>query len=250
MSEEIKDKENNKELEVGETTDNDNKNTANNNNAEKSEAQPTNETADLNKDIREKLVKQFEGKFGSWYVVRVTGGKENEAKAELEARIKYLNMDDSIYEVLIPIGDTVSIRKGKKVLLSRNAMSGYMFIRMNMDGDSYAAVTQTQSIFGFVGHTKTPVPVTIEEMVNMLIPVEISKITAPKEVEENKIKEKEASEFKIGDAVEILDGPLAGMPATVSEINKATKTAKVLATLFGRETALDYSINKLEKVKY
>jgi hypothetical protein len=45
------------------------------------------------------------GEFGSgdWYVVHTYAGYENKVKANLESRISSMNMEEKIFEVVIPM---------------------------------------------------------------------------------------------------------------------------------------------------
>ncbi|MGI5950727.1 MAG: transcription termination/antitermination NusG family protein, partial [Brooklawnia sp.] len=98
----------------------------------------------------EELRTELRTKPGDWYVVHTYSGMENRVKQNIDARVVTLNMEDYIFETLVPTEDAVEIRNGQKKNVTRTFMPGYVLVRMDLTDDSWAAVRHTASVTGFV----------------------------------------------------------------------------------------------------
>ncbi|MCW2754075.1 MAG: antitermination protein NusG, partial [Marmoricola sp.] len=107
-------------------------------------------------------------KVGDWFVVHTYSGMENRVKANLENRITSLNMEDYIHEVIVPTEEVAEIKNGQRKLVKRTVLPGYVLVRMDLTDESWAAVRHTPSVTGFVGHSHQPVPLSLDEVENML----------------------------------------------------------------------------------
>ena len=109
-------------------------------------------------------------KEGDWFVVHTYSGMENRVKANLENRITSLNMEHFIHEVVVPTEEVAEIKNGQRKLVRRTVLPGYVLVRMDLTDESWSAVRHTPSVTGFVGHSHQPVPLSLEEVENMLAP--------------------------------------------------------------------------------
>ena len=109
-------------------------------------------------------------KEGDWFVVHTYSGMENRVKANLENRITSLNMEYYIHEVIVPTEEVAEIKNGQRKLVKRTVLPGYVLVRMDLTDESWSAVRHTPSVTGFVGHSHQPVPLSLEEVENMLAP--------------------------------------------------------------------------------
>src|SRR5215510_2615216 len=113
-------------------------------------------------------------KIGDWFVVHTYSGMENRVKANLENRITSLNMEDFIHEVVVPTEEVAEIKNGQRKLVKRTVLPGYVLVRMDLTDESWAAVRHTPSVTGFVGHSHQPVPLSLDEVENMLAPTVVA----------------------------------------------------------------------------
>ena len=116
---------------------------------------------------------------GSWYVVHTYAGYENKVKSNLESRISSMNMEDRIFEVVIPLEDVVELKSGKRQVVSRKVFPGYLMVRMDLDDDSWYVVRNTPGVTGFVGLGARPTPLSRREVENILA-VKVEGAGAPK----------------------------------------------------------------------
>ena len=192
---------------------------------------------------------------GDWFVVHTYSGMEKRVKANLENRITSLNMEDYIYEVVVPTQDEVEIKNGQRKTVNRTRFAGYVLVRMDLTDESWSAVRHTPSVTGFVGHTNQPVPLTLDEVENWLSPEFDEPVETATESEQGAAagtgaarKPIEVVDFSVSDSVMVVDGPFATLHATITEINAESQRVKALVEIFGRETPVELSFSQIQRV--
>lgn len=196
------------------------------------------------------LREELESKFGEWYVIHTYSGMENRVKQNVDSRAQTLNMEEYIFETVVPTEEVVEIRNNARKTVTRCVLPGYVLIRMELTDDSWSVVRQTPSVTGFVGHGQQPVPLSIDEVVNMLTPSVVAKVNAAQAGAAAVARKKriEVVDFQVGDSVMVTDGPFAGVHATITEINANTQRLRALVEMFGKETPVDLEFKQVEKV--
>ncbi len=198
----------------------------------------------------DELRSELRTNIGEWYVVHTYSGMENRVKQNLDARVVTLNMEDFIYQTIVPTEQAVEIRKGERKTVTRTVLPGYVLVRMDLTDESWAAVRHTPSVTGFVGNATAPVPLSLEEVENMLRPSVVARVAAetsgvPAARSRKKV---EVMDFQVGDSVQVVDGPFAGVHATITEINVNTQRLKALVEILGRETPVDLTFPQIAKI--
>jgi transcriptional antiterminator NusG len=174
---------------------------------------------------------------GHFFVVHTYAGYEAKVKANLESRITSMNMEDKIYEVIIPTEDAVEIKGGKKQQVQRKVFPGYVLVRMELDDDSWYVVRNTPAVTGFVGPPGArPVPLSISEVEGILREPEEGAVVVP------------SVEYEEGENVRVTSGPFADFTGTISEIDAGASKLKVLVSIFGRETPVELEFDKVAKL--
>lgn len=177
---------------------------------------------------------------GSWYVVHSYAGYENKVKSNLQSRISSMNMEDRIFEVVIPLEDVVELKAGKRQVVSRKVFPGYLMVRMDLDDDSWYVVRNTPGVTGFVGLGARPTPLSRREVEGILAP-KAEGAGTPK-------KTKPRLEYEVGESVRVREGPFADFSGTVAEINEDQLKLKVLVNIFGRETPVEFEFAQVAKL--
>jgi transcriptional antiterminator NusG len=196
------------------------------------------EVAPEDEQVVETTVKDpFKGP-GEWYVVHTYAGYENKVKANLESRIHTMQMEDKIFDVVIPMEDVMEIKGGKKQIVQRKVFPGYLLVRMIYDNDSWYVVRNTPGVTGFVaaGTGSKPTPLSRRE---------VEKILAGKKAE---VKPTFRLGFEEGDVLRIISGPFADFNGTINEINVDQSKLKVLVNIFDRETPVELGFDQVAKV--
>lgn len=166
-----------------------------------------------------------------WYVLHTFSGYENVAKDNLETVVEKFNLQDRIFDIVIPMEDVVEEKNGKKKLVQRKAMPCYILVKMKYADDLWHNVTRTRGITGFVGPKGRPLALTEDEVVKL----RLEKITVDVDLQQ-------------GDRVEIVEGALDGMVGQVKSINLESGIAAVNVEMFGRETSVDLNLSQLRKI--
>lgn len=196
----------------------------------------------------DELRTELRTKPGDWYVVHTYSGMENRVKQNIEARVTTLNMEDYIYEIVVPTEDAVEIRNGQKKTVTRTFMPGYVLVRMDLTDDSWATVRHTPSVTGIVGQNNQPVPLNLDEVERMLTPRIQAQITAAGQVKPKRQRKIEVADYQVGDSVMVSDGPFAGVHATITEINPHNQRVRANVEILGRETPVDLTFAQIQKV--
>ena len=175
---------------------------------------------------------------GDWFVVHTYAGYENKVKANLLTRIHSMNVEDRVFEVVIPMEDVMEIKQGRKQVVQKKVFPGYLLVRMYLDDDSWYVVRNTPGVTGFVGSGAKPTPLSDKE---------IERILHVKPEEEKK-KLKPRLEFEEQESVRVISGPFANFTGTISEINVDQSKLKVLVNIFGRETPVELGFDQVAKL--
>jgi transcriptional antiterminator NusG len=170
-----------------------------------------------------------------WYVIHTYSGYEEAVARNLRQRIESLGMEDKIFNVLVPKEKKIKIKGGKKEIVEEKIYPGYVFVEMIVTDDSWYVVRNTPNVTGFVGSGTTPIPVSDEEMKELLKRIEVKE-------PQYKI------EVKIGDLVKIIDGPFKDFDGKVAEVDEERGKVKVLINMFGRDTPVELDSLQIKKL--
>ena len=206
------------------------------------------EESDAGNNALEAFRLELRAKPGDWYVVHTYSGMENRVLQNLENRVSSLNMEDFIFEIIVPTEEVTEIRNGQRKQVRRTVLPGYVLVRMDLTDESWSTVRHTPSVTGFVGHSNSPVPLSLDEVEKMLAPAVIAAANADSGTPTKRKKKVEVADFAVGDSVMVVDGPFAGVHATITEINVNNQRLKALVEILGRETPVDLTFPQIQKV--
>jgi transcriptional antiterminator NusG len=216
--------------------------------SEEDAEEPDDAESDAGSAALEAFRTELRMKPGDWYVVHTYSGMENRVLQNLENRVSSLNMEDYIYEIIVPTEEVTEIRNGQRKQVRRTVLPGYVLVRMDLTDESWSTVRHTPSVTGFVGHSNSPVPLSLDEVEKMLAPAIVAAATASSEGPARRKKKIEVADFAVGDSVMVVDGPFAGVHATITEINVNNQRLKALVEILGRETPVDLTFPQIQKV--
>ena len=170
----------------------------------------------------------------AWYVIHCYSGYEAKVRHNLEQRIETMQMQDQIFQVVVPTEDEIEVRDGKRRVVERRVFPGYILVQMLLNDDSWYVVRNTPGVTGFVGMGNEPTPLRSEE---------VQGIMKRMEAEAPKIK----VTFRSGQKVRIVDGPFNEFIGVVDEIDMERAKVRVLVSFFGRETPVELDFLQVEK---
>jgi transcription termination/antitermination protein NusG len=179
---------------------------------------------------------------GNWFVVHTYAGYENKVKQNLASRVRSMNVEDRIYEVVIPMEDVIEFKGGRKVVVQKKVFPGYLLVRQELDDDSWYVVRNTPGVTGFVGSGAKPTPLSRREVEDIL---GVGKVEGA-EVAQKKARPR--LEFEVGEQVRVVAGPFADFNGAISEIDVDRSKLKVLVNIFGRETPVELEFGQVSKL--
>ena len=229
--------------------------------AETTEAtQETDEDGEYQVRLR-RYIRELKKQPGQWYIIQCYSGYENKVKANLDMRIQTLEVEDSIFEVVVPVEQALEIRDGKRKIVKRKLLPGYVLVRMNINDHAWSVVRETPGVTSFVGNEGNATPVKPRDVAKFLMPRDTKPVAestqaAGETPEGEKVvamptdmaKPKVVVNYEVGEAVTILEGPLASVSATISKIDAENSKVEVLVSIFGRETPVDLTFDQIKKI--
>jgi transcriptional antiterminator NusG len=173
-----------------------------------------------------------------WYVCQTYSGYENSVKLNLERRIESMQMEDKIFQVMIP----EEIRQEKKAdgTIKEKLVKifpGYVFIEMCVTDDSWFVVRNTPGVTGFLGSSgggTKPVPLPPEEILPILKKAGLIEVPT--------------FDIAVGEKIRVITGPFRDQIGAVDSIDQEKQELTVLVDMFGRQTPVELSFEDIEKV--
>jgi transcriptional antiterminator NusG len=172
-----------------------------------------------------------------WFIIHTYSGFEQKVADSLRSRSQAFGFSDSIGQILIPTEEVVELRGGKKVTSKRLLYPGYVLVEMEMSDQLWHEVKNTPRVTGFVGGGNSPVPLTADE-VNQILYRQATAAERPRP----------KLTFEKNETVRINDGPFANFSGKVDEVNAERNTLRVLVTIFGRATPVELDFLQVEKI--
>ena len=166
-----------------------------------------------------------------WYVVHTYSSYENKIKTDLEKTVKNRELEEYIFDIVVPMEEQIEIKDGKRKTNLKKVFPGYVLVKMIVTEESWYIVRNTRGVTGFVGSGTDPIPLTEEEIRKMGF--ELTEVNV---------------DYEVNDSVKILNGPLENFVGVVQEINKEKHKVKVLVSMFGRETPVELEFSQVQKV--
>ena len=181
------------------------------------------------------MSKQQTGGERHWYAIHTYAGYENAVARNLRQRIDSLNMQDKIFNVLVPTEKKIKVKGGKRVEEEEKIYPGYILVDMLVTDDSWFVVRNTPRVTGFVGSGVHPVPLLQKEVDVLMGRMDSSTV-------------KHTIDLAIDDAVKVSDGPFKDLEGKVSEVDLDRGKVKVLVAMFGRETPVELDFLQVKKI--
>lgn len=174
-----------------------------------------------------------------WYSLRVISGKEKKIKERLELEINRSGWESIVNQIVVPTEKVYKIRSGKKVIIERNILPGYILVEadsVKFKGEIVRGLTNLPNVMHFLGRER-PLPMTEVEANRLLGKVD----------ESQQIGEEMIEPFIVGETIKIIDGPFNGFIGDITEANESSKTLKVVVKIFGRGTEVELNFMQAEK---
>ena len=166
-----------------------------------------------------------------WYVAHTYSGYENKVKEDLEKTVENRGLQDMILEISYPTEEVVEMKDGKRKVVTRKMLPGYVMIKMIMNDKTWYIVRNTRGVTGFVGPGSKPVPLTDEEVTKLgveYIPIEL--------------------DLSVGESVRVVSGPLENFIGTVAALDPERQKVKLTVSIFNRDTPVELDYIQVQKL--
>ena len=166
-----------------------------------------------------------------WYVAHTYSGYENKVKEDLEKTVENRGLQDMILEISYPTEEVVEMKDGKRKVVTRKMLPGYVMIKMIMNDKAWYVVRNTRGVTGFVGPGSKPVPLTDEEVTKLgveYIPIEL--------------------DLSVGESVRVVSGPLENFIGTVEALDPERQKVKLTVSIFNRDTPVELDYIQVQKL--
>lgn len=170
-----------------------------------------------------------------WYAIHTYSGYEEKVAESIKQRAESLDMKDKIVQVLVPKEKMIEVKNGKRKVVEKKIFQGYVLVQMKMGEDVWYIVRNTPSVTGFVGSGADPTPVSDDEIEKIM-----------KRMGRSEPKHK--IDYKVGEVVNIIDGPFKGFDGSINEVDVVKGKLKVLVNMFGRETPVELDSLQVKRV--
>ncbi len=179
-----------------------------------------------------------------WYVIHTYSGYENKVKTDLEHRIDIYGLQDKVVDIKIPTEEVTEIKDGGKRETKENKVfPSYVLVRMEIDDNTWAVVRNTPGVTGFVGLDGKPTPLRRSEF------DKIMRRSGDRSARTTEVAPKRTNiNLEIGQSIKVISGPLADFEGTVSEVMAESGKVKVMLTIFGRETAVELTLDQIATI--
>jgi transcriptional antiterminator NusG len=181
------------------------------------------------------MAKQTQHHGNAWYVLHTYSGYEDNVARNLRQRIESMDMQDYIFDVIVPVEKKIKIKNGKRVTVEEKIYPGYVLVQMIVTDASWYVVRNTPNVTGFIGLGTTPTPVDADEILSI-----------KKKMGQNEPKYR--IDVKKGESIKIVDGPFKNFDGEVQEIDESKGKVKVLVMVFGRETPVELDFLQIKKI--
>ncbi len=180
------------------------------------------------------------GQDRNWYVIHTYSGYENKVKTNLLHRIESMDMQDRIFQVIVPTEEEIEVKEGQRRTVERKIFPGYLLVEMINTDESWSVVRNTPGVTGFVSaqdEKGRPIPTPLDEE-------EVKSILRRMRAETPRIK----VGLNKGQSVRIIDGPFTDFIGLVEDVYPDKGKVRIMVSFFGRETPLELDFLQVERV--
>jgi transcriptional antiterminator NusG len=175
-----------------------------------------------------------------WYTIHANTGHENKVKRNIEMAIKSNRMEPFFGDVLVPVQEVTEMKNGKRVTTKRKFLPGYVLVEMVMNKETHHFINNIPGVTGFIGGTPLKPQAVEKEEVDRIL----GRISEPEEGKESVVE----IPYKVGESVQVMDGPFSEWIGVVNEINHEKGKLKVMISIFGKETPVELDFLQVKLV--
>jgi transcriptional antiterminator NusG len=172
----------------------------------------------------------------AWYIAHTKSGVEKKVAKAIERQVEIHGMRHLIFRILVPEEERLEVVKNQRRPVKHKVYPGYVFVEMELTDETWAMVRNTEGVTHFVGSSDRNQPVPVKEAEIQTILKRMGMDTGLPIID-----------LDAGDNVRVLIGPFADFTGVIQEIDLEKQKAKVMLSVFGRDTPVEFEFNQIEK---
>lgn len=172
-----------------------------------------------------------------WYSLSVLSNYEKRIVEQIRLAVADKGLEEQIDEVLVPTQEVVEVRRGKKVVVEKQFMPGYVLVHMDMSDETYHLINSISRVSGFLGAQGRPIPMRDAEIERIL-----DRSTEGDAPPQLKIC------YDVGQMVKVNGGPFEGFEGQVEAVDDENQRLKVMVSIFGRATPVELEYVEVSKL--
>ncbi len=168
-----------------------------------------------------------------WYVVHTYSAYENTVKNTIEKNIVSRSLQDTIFEIEIPMETVTEYTDNGIKTYERKLFPGYVLIKMVMSDEAWHIIKNVRGVTGFItSGSDRPVPLTEAELINLGLH-----------------KKEIVLDYTVGSIVRIVDGPFYNIEAKVLAIDLEEEEVEVSVEIIrGNVTTKTFRLDQVEAI--
>jgi transcriptional antiterminator NusG len=171
-----------------------------------------------------------------WYVIHTYSGHENKVKTNLERAIASAGLQEAFGEIVVATEEFAEMRDGKRTVSKRKTFPSYVLVEMELTDETRHLVTSVPGVTRFVGSSAAPIAMSSAEVERI------------KRRTEGHADEADEVKYRVGDHVQVIDGPFSEFTGVVDEVNAEREKVKVMVSIFGRATPVELDFLQVKSV--
>ncbi len=172
----------------------------------------------------------------NWYSVQVWAGKEEEIKQRIEYLRQEMGLSEAIEKIFVPPPKLIELVYSPDRVVQKSFYSGFILLYGELTDEIRQSLSEIEGVLGIVGGSRY----------YFFSNKEVERLIESVGVEE--IKPKPRYQFSPGDKVKIVEGPFANFIGIIDEVKSDRGKARVLVSIFGRETPVEIELTNLQKI--
>jgi transcriptional antiterminator NusG len=171
-----------------------------------------------------------------WYILHALSGFEGKVAQTIREKAAQLNLTAAFEEIIVPTEEVVEARRGKKVMVEKKFLPGYILIKMELSDATWHLCKSIPRVTGFLGTGGKPAPIPAAEAERIF-----------KQMQDGPSKAVVAAHIEVGDQVKVTDGPFESFIGTVEEVDSERQRVKLSVSIFGRATPVELEFSQVER---
>jgi len=171
-----------------------------------------------------------------WYVIHTYSGHENKVKTNLKRAIAAAGLEEQFGEIVVATEEFAEMRDGRRTVSKRKTFPSYVLVEMELNDETRHLVISVPGVTRFVGSGNNPIAMSRPEVERIKGRIDGTAADA------------EEVPYRVGDHVQVTDGPFSDFTGVVDEVNAEREKVKVMVSIFGRATPVELDFLQIKNV--